>query len=405
VEINTGGGWGVATIGVKGLATGKQFYWSYGDTQLSQADTETVLAVGSEIRVSYYGLIQIFIVTNNYAEQTSKGFVVQEYRENAKLYHSNDAANYARQLLDKYSNECDKISFELIQKDYEVGETFRLVKAAPWNINEDFLIEACSWKPMGVNRIRYSYKILDGSSLGGWEDFFKNLFAPAHIEVSDNEIVITLKQLNTEFVEVTGEYNITLDTPLAPSETLAPSTTLAPGIFKSSDLVIDGTPDSTVLYVPQDAYLYSNIPNNNYNTDILEIYNGGVGDSLIPLLYFDMATLAGKRVVDATLSMYAESMGDSITVGIKLVTSAWSESTVTYTTAPTTGTTVYATQAVSTGAGWKTFDVRQLVQDVIDGATYTGMWIYSTTTDYKWGKFTSSEGVSNPPRMNISYTV
>lgn len=233
------GNWTEAAVGVKGLHEGKQFYWSYGSTQITQdGDTLAALNTGGYIRATYYGLIPLFVVVANQAEIANRGFTHSNYIENSKLFSAVDALQYGVQLLSKYANDADKFTFTLQQKDYNVGELFQLTKSNPWNYDEQVLVEGCTWTPRGLDDINYNYTVLDGAALGGWEEFFKNLLKPDRIDVEETEILIYLKDVSETF-DQDGEYAFTLLDPLFPDTDLYPSTSLYPGAVNDTDSVSD----------------------------------------------------------------------------------------------------------------------------------------------------------------------
>ena len=241
IETNVNGaGWVEKTVGVRGLQTDKDFYWSYNDTQVSQDEDGTVLTdanpTDDEIRISYYGLIPLLVVSKDTAEVSEHG-AVEHYIYNKHLENSIDAKNYVTTLLDKYANDADQISFTLQDKTYSVGEQIPITDSL-LNISGNFLAESCQWSPRGVNEINYTYKVLDGVALGGWEEFFKNLFAPEVIELNDQEIVIRIYDWD-EPTDHDGEYNITVYSPLVPENTLYPSNTLYPNTYVSDSTVND----------------------------------------------------------------------------------------------------------------------------------------------------------------------
>lgn len=238
IETNTNGaGWVTRTVGVRGLHNDKEFYWSYNDTQVSQDDSGTVLTdrtapdTDDEIRISYYGLAPLLVALTNTSEVTAHGNY-ENYIYNRHLEHSIDAKNYAASLLQKYSNDSDRLSFTIQQKTYEIGVRVPIVDTL-LNVSGDFLAESCVWTPRGVNAINYNYTVLDSTSLGGWEEFFKNLFAPEIIELDNQEVVIRIHEWD-EPTDHDGQYDIEITTPLFPSNTLFPGNALYPNSTPTS---------------------------------------------------------------------------------------------------------------------------------------------------------------------------
>ena len=84
-------------------------------------------------------------------------------------------------------------------------------------------------------KIQYSVKAIDGTSIGGWERFFKTIVnKQKDFAIAEDEVVIIL-QNQTEPTGYKGSYEFIKADKLYPSPTLFPSTTLFPGgtiIFK-----------------------------------------------------------------------------------------------------------------------------------------------------------------------------
>ena len=66
VEVNyDGAGYVEETVGIKGLESGKQWYWSKGDPVITQETGETELTVNDEIRITYVGEFSVVIVAED----------------------------------------------------------------------------------------------------------------------------------------------------------------------------------------------------------------------------------------------------------------------------------------------------------------------------------------------------
>ena len=155
----------------------------------------------------------------------------------------------------------------------------------------------------------------------------------------------------------------------------------------------------------KDCYVYSNSPDEAYNLDNIQIYNGGVADSQYGLIKFDLSSIIDKNIKSAYLKLYADTLADPTTIGIKIITFHWDEATATYNTRPDINSTVYYLESIPVGSGeWKTFDIETLIQAVADGAVYEGIWLYigNAVDDYRSCQFISNEGANNPV-LEIAY--
>jgi hypothetical protein len=239
IEVNTGSGWVVQTVGLIGLDEGEsnQWWWSYGSSQITHDENETVLTATDEIRVTYYGLIPLIIVTQDSDEVSSRGYY-DSYDYNEKLEDLTDALQFGNNLLEKYANTADTFTYRMYSKVYEPGEQVQVSMSTLRVVDETFLVKGCTWTPRSINTITYDYEILDSPNVGGWEDFFKNLIKATRITVDTDEIVIYVKEQD-ETIDFTGQYNITEIDPLEPSDTLYPANDLYPGEITDSFVVND----------------------------------------------------------------------------------------------------------------------------------------------------------------------
>jgi hypothetical protein len=162
---------------------------------------------------------------------------------------------------------------------------------------------------------------------------------------------------------------------------------------------------SLSLNPTKDDFINIYSPDETYNLSNIQVYNGGPLDSLYGLLYFDLSSIINKTIINAVLSMYADDLSNETIIGIKRITSSWTEGVVTWNTKPTISETVYYEESVPIGSGeWKTFGIQSLIQAIADGASYEGIWLYvgNNYTDYRWCQFSSKEG-DNKPVLEIKY--
>jgi hypothetical protein len=148
----------------------------------------------------------------------------------------------------------------------------------------------------------------------------------------------------------------------------------------------------------KNTFVNSYRPDKNYAQSSIELYNGGDSDSLYGLLYFDLDMIIGKKIESANLKLYAINLPEEINIFSKIITSSWIESEVTYDTKPTLSEEIYSLGSVSPGSDWKIFDVKNIMQDISNGAIYQGLWLYVENL-YKWCEFSSKE----LPTLEISY--
>lgn len=239
IEINRGSGWIIQTVGVKGLQDNEehQWWWSYGSAQITHDENETVLSATDQIRVTYYGLIPLIVIAQDNSEITSRGYY-DAYDYNKNVLDTVDGFRYGQNLLERYANTADTVTFHTYSKLFEIGEQVPILMTALRNIDETFLTKSCSWFPMGIGQIQYDYELIDSPNIGGWEDYFEKLTEAIKINVDDNEIIIYSHKVS-ESITISGEYSIQYVTPLYPDVDEYPSDTKYPGTVTWSTTVSD----------------------------------------------------------------------------------------------------------------------------------------------------------------------
>jgi hypothetical protein len=128
-----------------------------------------------------------------------------------------------------------------------------------------------------------------------------------------------------------------------------------------------------------DASVSSTRPTTNLGT----LANLSIGNGNTAFLQFDLSQLptgiTASQVSKATLTLFVNRVNTAGTISLAPVTSAWSESTVTYSAAPTTGTASPAFTA-STAGIYVTFDITALVQGwITTPASNFGIALSSST--------------------------
>lgn len=125
------------------------------------------------------------------------------------------------------------------------------------------------------------------------------------------------------------------------------------------------------------------------------------------LVRFDVSSIPNNAIIDsARLELYMDNSGgpDPITLGIYPINNAWSESTVTWNTAPPAAATGLNWQVNST-VGYKTRSgLGSFVYTWMAGSS-DGVMIYGPINGYYWRRFSSRERGSNRPRLVVTYHV
>jgi hypothetical protein len=242
IEINlNSGGWVAISsddIGINGLDKNKKWYWSYNSQIITQDNTEVVLSGLDGIRITYQGLRNLFVKVDDPAEISNRGAIEGNTGKYEKLAteksidESSQAKEYCSGLLETYGEIKDKVIFSTEIDGLKSGQLLTINKSL-YGINDKFLIESISIRPLTPTGFEYTVTALDGASIGGWEEFFKELIRENRdFAIADNEVLITINSFD-EQKSIEGTVEIDVFNALYPSDTLFPSDTLYP-----NDLVV-----------------------------------------------------------------------------------------------------------------------------------------------------------------------
>ena len=168
-------------VGVKGLDTGKKYYFTYNSNTIYQDDAETVLSATDTLEVTYIGLYDILVQTENTTQIAERASAesgtsgrYEHLSEEKSITETDEAQQYGEGLLDKYSEVLDRITFNTSVSGLEAGQLLDVNKTL-YNINDSFLIESLKIRALTQNTLQYSIVALDGASIGGWEEYFKEI--------------------------------------------------------------------------------------------------------------------------------------------------------------------------------------------------------------------------------------
>ncbi len=222
-------------VGVNGLDSNRKWYFSYNSNTISQDSMETPLASTDVLEVTYIGLRNIMMILENavgISERKNKESGTSGIYENmineSSLKSTSQAMQYGQAIMEKYGEVSNRISFSTLESGLEAGQLLRVVKPL-FNIDANFLIESVSVAAYGPSEIEYQISALDGASIGGWEQFFKNIInAGRSFNISADEVIVTLQSFD-ESVEFVGRTGITVLKSTYPAEDLYPSSLLHPG--------------------------------------------------------------------------------------------------------------------------------------------------------------------------------
>lgn len=230
---------GVAkTVGIKGVSTGKDFYWQQGSPIISQDSAGVKLISTDTLQVVYIGQYPSVVVSGNAAQVTYQGSldgtsgIIEGVEQDNTIGSVSDAMNEASQLLTLYASQGIIFEFSTLQAGFQQGQLITVNLPVHGFNNAQMLIEQVTASDMvdGIN-IWYRVRCVQGPFDTSWVQFFSKMLtqrAPAdsiNVGLSQTSAIL---QSFTASVTATATLNVTVAACPVVSSSLFPNTNLFP---------------------------------------------------------------------------------------------------------------------------------------------------------------------------------
>ena len=202
VTVDTGGGPVAKTIGIRGIDTGKDWYYQKNDQIISQDDGGTVLAPGDRLHVTYQGLYPLSIMAQDDLEIAGRvsvegGTGVYEDIENEPNIDGGDLAyDKAMGILQRYGVIPRIVTYETDSSGLASGQ-LQSINITRHNIDAYYLIDKVDTRDVDGINIRYAIRAVSGESLGSWYEFFRKMAAAGkQWIVRENEVLVLIRRFS-----------------------------------------------------------------------------------------------------------------------------------------------------------------------------------------------------------------
>lgn len=218
VEVDSGAGFVVKTIGIEGLVdetTVNYVYNSNGRRVRAGSATATLIS-GNKIKFTYNERYTIITAAQNGTSITAvkntlgygNGQIAGKIIRNTSLKTQQEAKDIAAAEVDRYGNAIISAEFETHIFGLQSGQQIRIIDSTSGrNIDQDFMIQKVNINTSGNNDI--VFKILASSVLYGLVEFFQQLLkASTDLQFDETAVPINLIQ-NVETVIVSDVFALT----------------------------------------------------------------------------------------------------------------------------------------------------------------------------------------------------
>lgn len=168
------------TLGIKGVDTGKDWYWQSGDNVLAQDTAGTLLTSADTLQLQYYGTFPTVFTAEDTSEvlsnQANEGSDTTGYYDEVDnvpgANTSAASAQYAAGKLARFSQRGQIIQFRTRVAGFHSGQLCVADIPSHGVSAQPVLVESVRASDDGLD-IYYDVKAVDGPTSSNWLDFFK----------------------------------------------------------------------------------------------------------------------------------------------------------------------------------------------------------------------------------------
>lgn len=169
------------TVGIQQVDTGKDFYWSKGEKQITQDEGAAPLLAVDTLRVLYSGLYPIIVTSTNVSSVNERKAIeggsglYEEVEVNQDIDDLLIATDLVSALLRRFGKIPTNVNFETDLIGLIPGMLLPIALTEE-NLNDDFLVTSVKAKTIdSAGILRWIVEAVSGEYLGGWVDFFRKL--------------------------------------------------------------------------------------------------------------------------------------------------------------------------------------------------------------------------------------
>jgi hypothetical protein len=206
IRIDIGAGFVSQTVGIRGLDTGKDWYWQKGDHDIAQDDGGTPLTVGGggtdQIEVTYQGLYPLVVQAQDDTEIAARvaieggDGVYSHVTSEPDVDTLDGATGIAAGLLRRFGTIPATVQYQTDGAGLRSGQ-LQTINLTAHGVNDSFLISEVKAQDLGAGAdgyLRYTISAVAGEYVGGWEKFFQNLIrGNRKFVLRENEVATILR--------------------------------------------------------------------------------------------------------------------------------------------------------------------------------------------------------------------
>lgn len=227
------------TVGIKGVDTGKQFYWQAGDAVVAQDASGTVLISTDTLVITYIGEFPIVAVSANSAQISAEqalegggtGYVESKF-ENGQIHSSAAAFQIANAQIAHYGQPLITLTFATMKSGLAPGQQLTVNLASHNLINYAMLVESINIADSDGYNIWYTVTCVGAAYDINWQTFWTGLLNRTTLQPNQGNsgapTIVALLDSETVSITLPLSGSQTIIACPVPSPTLFPSATLFP---------------------------------------------------------------------------------------------------------------------------------------------------------------------------------
>ncbi len=197
------------SVGIKGVETGKDYYWNKGDNTV-YADTEP--GVGVDVEIQYYGQYPLIALADNPGAQLARAAIeggtgiVEEIATEAQHDSATAMQESASAKLIQYCREAEKYTYRTYESGLLPGQLQDITDSAFGFTSHPMLIQSVTVST-AEGYVTYEVTCITGPDAGSWTRFFSNILKRQdnQIAIGDSLLLVLLQQVETlPLSETTG---------------------------------------------------------------------------------------------------------------------------------------------------------------------------------------------------------
>jgi len=219
VTLDTGGGFAAQTVGIRGIDTGKDWYWNKASTEITQELADTAIAASDTLRVVYIGEYPLIVkstdddqVDDRRAVDGTSGIVEAVYQD-PSVASPTDGSEVAEQLLAQYGFVPRQLRFVTDDATWaQIGRIIIVDLPDEGLDSAQMLIDQVTRTHVQGAEMEYRIRAVEGPAGQPWTAYFRWLASPEARRLEDSEVSTTVAIFETisEMTDVAEATTITV---------------------------------------------------------------------------------------------------------------------------------------------------------------------------------------------------